>query len=268
MSTFTRSLPGGGLSISAIKYLAAALMVLDHIHQMFYFQGAPLWLSMAGRLVFPLFLFACVEGFAHTRSKKRYLSRLLLGSAAMPVLTTLLQQWISNEQVVLMNNAFSTFFVAGWYMLCWDILTGSGPLGKRFGKALALGLVPILCTLPLLAVAQLSTMEAVPLPLLRVLITLALMFPSPLTCEGGAAMAALGMAFYIFRRHRAIQLAALLLLSGITYIISGGYQWMMGFAAGILLLYNGQRGNGSRRFFYLFYPGHLAILYLLSCWTA
>ena len=28
--------------------------------------------------------------------------------------------------------------------------------------------------------------------------------------------------------------------------------------------YNGQRGTGSRWFFYWFYPGHLAALYVLS----
>lgn len=266
MKTNSLSLPGGGLSTSALKYLAAALMVLDHSHQMFYHMGAPLWLSMAGRMVFPLFLFTSAEGFAHTRSKGKYLARLGVGSAVMAAMTALLQQLIPNENVVLMNNAFSTFFVAGWYMLCWDVLTGSGPLGKRICKALALSLVPLLSALPLLAVAQLSTTDAVPLPLLRILITLGLMIPSLPFCEGGPAMAALGLAFYILRNHRLLQIGILLLLSGLTYIMGSGYQWMMGLASLVMLLYNGQRGHGSRRFFYIFYPAHIAVLYLLSCW--
>ena len=42
---------------------------------------------------------------------------------------------------------------------------------------------------------------------------------------------------------------------------------MAGFACLALLplsRYNGQRGNGSRWFFYWFYPGHLVALYALS----
>ena len=37
-----------------LKYLAIVLMFLDHIHQMFEGMGAPLWLTMLGRLVFPI----------------------------------------------------------------------------------------------------------------------------------------------------------------------------------------------------------------------
>lgn len=40
-----------GLSAAALKFLAAALMVLDHIHQMFAAAGAPVGLTMAGRAV-------------------------------------------------------------------------------------------------------------------------------------------------------------------------------------------------------------------------
>ena len=105
------------LSATALKLLAVVLMVMDHIHQMFVFAGAPLWLTMAGRLVFPIFLFAAAESFHYTHSRRRYLGRLLLASWGMTLLTFILQRLVPNEQVVLMNNAFSTFFVAGLYML-------------------------------------------------------------------------------------------------------------------------------------------------------
>lgn len=64
------------------------------------------------------------------------------------------------------------------------------------------------------------------------------------------------------RRRQLLALAACLLLC---YLPSSPL--MAGFACLALLplsLYNGQRGKGSRWFFYWFYPGHLAALYALS----
>ncbi len=40
-----------------LKYLAVALMFLDQIYQMFGVWGAPIWLTMLGRLSFPIFSF-------------------------------------------------------------------------------------------------------------------------------------------------------------------------------------------------------------------
>ncbi len=138
------------LNSTTIKLLAAAFMFLDHIHQMFASAGAPVWLTMAGRPVFPLFLFAAAESFHFTRSKKNYLKRLLFASWGMTLYTFLLQRAVPNENVVLMNNAFSTFFVAGLYMLFWDWFT-EGIAGRDFRKtviAVLCCLIPVLCALP------------------------------------------------------------------------------------------------------------------------
>ena len=42
------------------------------------------------------------------------------------------------------------------------------------------------------------------------------------------------------------------------------YEWMGAFAAVPMLLYNGQRGAGLKRLFYIFYPAHVYLLYALS----
>jgi hypothetical protein len=254
------------LDATGLKLLAAGLMLLDHIHQMFADAGAPVWLSMLGRLVFPIFLFAASESFHYTHSRKNYLLRLLLADCGMVLFTTVLQTVLPNEHVVLLNNAFSTFVVAGIWMLAWDELTAGVQAGKvrQILKAVLWGLLPILGALPVLAAAYWAGQGVLSGSLLQILVTIGLMIPNVLTCEGGAAMAALGVGFYILRRSRLWQMVLLVLLSAAVWRLGSGYQWMMGFAVLPLALYNGKPGRGYKSFFYLFYPLHIGILYVLS----
>jgi hypothetical protein len=110
-----------GLSGSAIKLIGAALMVCDHVHQMFAAQGAPLALTMLGRPVAPIFLFMCAEGFHYTRDKKKYMLRLLAGSWFMTLASALVSRLVPSD-IVLMNNIFATLFIATVYMLAIDLV--------------------------------------------------------------------------------------------------------------------------------------------------
>lgn len=254
------------LDATTLKFLAVILMVLDHIHQMFVSVGAPMWLTMAGRLVFPMFLFAASESFYYTHSKKKYLKRLLFASWGMTIFTFLLQTVLPNPDVVLMNNAFSTFFVTGLYMLGWDWLTAGirQKSPKEIGKAVVIFLVPILCAIPVYLVALLSFNENVPGSVIRLLARIALLIPNILAVEGGASFVALGLLFYIFRKHRAIQIVVLLALSMIVYLSGDTVQSLMALAAIPMALYNGERGKGMKNFFYIFYPAHIGLLYCIA----
>lgn len=108
------------LDATAIKVIAMILMVFDHVHQMYAAEGAPLWLTMLGRPVFPLFLFVAADSFYYTKNRKGYLKRLLYASWGMTVITTFVSTVFPNPNIVLMNNAFSTFFVMGLYVQFWD----------------------------------------------------------------------------------------------------------------------------------------------------
>lgn len=254
------------LDATTLKLVAVALMFLDHIHQMFVHVGAPMWLTMLGRPVFPIFLFVSAESFYHTRSKKKYLQRLLWASWGMTLFTVALQSVLPNDDIVLMNNAFSTFFIAVFYMMLWDLFMEGVQKKKpaRIGKAILCGFLPVLGTIPLFFVAGLSANENIPFPVIRALITVAMMVPNILTIEGGAAMAALGVGFYIFRKHRAMQIILLLAFSAVVYFTGDHIQWMMCFAAVPIALYNGEHGKGLKNFFYLFYPLHIGVLYIVS----
>lgn len=249
-----------------LKLFAVALMLLDHIHQMFLPFGAPIWLAYLGRPVFPLLLFLAADSFHYTHDRKAYLRRLLFGSWTMTIGNFLLQNLLSNREVVLMNNAFSTFFVAGLYMLFWDrFMDGVREKNrKKIVTSVLMCFIPILLSAPLFAVAQLSFNPDVPGWVIRSLAMVTLLVPNIMTAEGGFAMVALGAAFYVFRKWRWAQVFVLIALSGLVYKVGGGFQWMMVFAAIPMLLYNEEKGRGMKKFFYIFYPAHIWILYILS----
>jgi len=58
------------LNATTIKLIAVLLMAFDHIHQMYAWNGAPLWLTILGRPVFPMFLFISAESFHYTQSEE------------------------------------------------------------------------------------------------------------------------------------------------------------------------------------------------------
>jgi hypothetical protein len=248
------------LDATTLKIIAVILMVLDHIHQMWAHTGAPMWLTWLGRPVFPIFLFAISESFYYTRNRRKLLLRLLCASWLMTAINFVLGGFVlPNPSIILMNNAFTTFFVATLYMLFWDMLVKGVKerKAKSIIAAVLLCFVPILTMIPILFV---SNIEAPPSWLMRTLFFI----PNILLVEGGPLMVATGVLFYVFRRWRWAQIGVLAAVAALVFAVNPSIQWIMIFALIPMLLYNGEKGRGMKSFFYIFYPAHIYLLYIVA----
>ena len=250
-----------------LKYLAVALMFLDQIYQMFGSMGAPIWLTMLGRLSFPIFLFLAADSFHYTHDRMAFLRRLLYMSWFMIIGNAIIGSIFHNGSIGLTNNAFSTFFITGIFICSWDLLAKGlrDKSNKELIQGIGVFLLPILSSIPVVILSGIfETPHANPLFVQIVAFILSLV-PSIIMVEGGFVMVILGLLFYIFRTNRMAQIIVLVVISVIAHLFDPtGVQWMMIFAAIPMYFYNGERGSGNKNFFYIFYPAHIYLLWILA----
>ena len=280
METWTKK----GLDGTQIKTIALVLMVMDHLHYFFGFTGAvPEWFSMAARISAPLFLFCTVEGFAHTHDRKRYFLRIWAIGAGMAAVEffMLYGGWFRRgDGFYPMNAIFQDFVLLCivWQGMDWlkakhyvkGIAAIMAVVGWPFVVAAVLGVFPQIQQMPWASTA------------VAFLITSPLPMWTGIT-DGGWIYLLGGVVLYALRKHRKWQVAA---WSVVTFLgefvfvywqlrgqpdfvwmqmFTTYYEWFSVFAAGLMLLYNGQRGSGHKQLFYWFYPAHVYLLYGASC---
>lgn len=252
-----------GMSTFDIKVLGIVLMVIDHIHQMFAVMGAPHWLDWFGRPVATIFFFVSAVGFAHTSNRKKYLQRLLFGYWIMNAGSFIVQKLFSVGDMALSNNIFADLFIAVLTMYGIELIK-EGVKGKKGGKVaggLAMILLPFLATGVLAVLA--ASANAMPATIFMMIV------PNILMAENSLVLY-LAVGFYLLRNHRGFQCLLLAVTAGLfamsdpSALFTGNIQWMMIFAVIPMLLYNGEKGRGMRSFFYIFYPAHIWVLYIIA----
>ena len=227
------------LSGSWLKVLALLSMTCDHAAYIVlrYAAGSGVQLPIGsdtlhtlyflmrsvGRLAFPLFAFLVVEGFVHTRSRRRYGLGLLF-FALLSVVPWNLARYGTLFTLASQNVLFTLFL--GFLALC---------AARRWeeGKLSSLRIAAVLFTL--LAAARL------------------------LHTDYEAAGVGFILSLYVLRHSPALQAAIGFCILPV--------RWKAGLAFIPINLYNGRRGFIRGAFakyaFYLYYPLHLLLLYLI-----
>lgn len=239
-----------GLNGFQLKLIGLILMVLDHIYYFFSFKNIPIIFTWLGRIVAPIFVFTAVEGYHYTRSRGKYMLRLYIGFLFMNFGNSLMMAYLPRpDNLSISNNIFSTLFLIVLYISILEIIAKAKEEDNRFKKNLGIGLfiTPILLDWIIFLNSKSLTFLNNVIP--RISIT-----------EGGIVFVLIGIIMYEFRDNRRKQLGIYSFLS----LLFVGYQRLMIFAIPLLFLYNGEKGRGMKYLFYVFYPLHIYLLYILS----
>lgn len=253
-----------------LKLIGLFFMTLDHIHEFFEYSGnIPIEFKWVGRVVAPIFMFLTVEGYIHTRSKKKYILRLYIGSLVMSLGNYIIPLYLERpDEFIIRNNIFSTLLMIVLYMRIIDFLRESVIEKDNTRKLLSIlfMILPFVVGISVITIANVTSLEF-----------LKYIIPNIFLVEGGPILVLIGVIFYITRNdfHRLVKsylifcialLLGSLLESGfnIRELLFENYQWMMVFSLFFFDLYNGKKGRGLKYLFYIFYPTHIYVFYIIS----
>lgn len=236
-----------GLTGNQIKWIAIACMLIDHVAWAFvpFASVAGQLMHIVGRVTAPTMCFFIAEGYAHTRSVKKYALRLGIFAVISQFPFTLFEShkflfidWSAGTETF---SVIYTLFLSLLAVWAWDSIRS---------RTLRTAAVVGLCLLALPG---------------------DWMFFDILYC----------LIFWVYRgnfRQQAFWFAFTAVVEELFFTVSeaaaGASAFSQLFQLGVLLclpllaLYNGGRGGGrnSKWAFYIFYPAHLLAIGLIHTW--
>lgn len=211
---------------TTLKIIAMICMVSDHLGDNIFPEQT--WMRILGRLALPLFAFCISEGYIHTKDKKKYLKRLVLFSLISEIPFNLL----FNGTIIYLEhqNVILTFTIAILSLIVFDKITKNK---KKISYALGTFVVILFGVLALLLKTDYSFFAVL-----------------------------LVFIYYVFNNkgnnvRNIIGTIYQLLLRNVGIYIYGALSCIP------IFLYNGKKGKGIKWLFYIFYPGHMLIIYLI-----
>lgn len=229
-----------GLSSGALKLIAAISMVLDHVAcAMIKDEFLYSLFRYIGRLSFPIFCYVLVESFFYTSSKGKFLSRLIL----FAVISEIPYDLAIHKCMFYWDDQNVFWQLAAGVIVMWvssmikdecESLTSINYLKKYLG------------TQVMMFIAAGMGMAA--------------MYYFKVCYSYGGIL--LLLLFYYLREHLVWQLIANIVVN---IGLFGGNQVWAAFAVIPMALYNGKKGIINLKWgYYLFYPVHLLIIYIIS----
>lgn len=223
-----------------LKIIACFTMFIDHVGYIV-FDGHSSWFNYVGRLAFPIFAFQISEGYIYTHDVKKYLLRLILFAFISQIPFLLFHSIINNEPGL---NVIFTLFLGLIAIIIYD------KYNKFVGvfSAIIFGII-------------------------------AHFLNSDYSFYG----VGITFLFYVFNKNKCLLAISFIIatLMQYSYLILGYYNYGFEFLKNvfiiylpyfictifsiiIILCYNKKKGPNTRYLFYLFYPLHMILIYILS----
>lgn len=252
-----------------LKTIALVFMFADHLGE-FLPDVIPIGFRWLGRLSAPIFIFCVTESLIYTRNRKRYILRLYAGSVIMALGNTILNLIFPNAEVPLLNNIFATLVLIS-LIVCLLEEDSNRLIKLLIFSALQLAVIFISYMIVTTVQASQNLSNTV-----TFCYAIGGIFPNILFCDGSFLWIIMGILMYKLKGKKkafigmyiAFSLGQILLTIpygiGKDILLYTNYQWMMIAALPIILCYNGQRGKQIKQFFYIFYPVHIWLLFIVA----
>lgn len=258
------------MSTTALKVIALIAMVIDHIG--YFIPGTPEWFRWIGRIAIPIFIFTLVVGFQYTTNRRNYLIRLYMFNLGM-VFINLLINYIFRDFSIedLTTNFFAPLFLTVLiltllekkpklilYFFVWQVVTfafcvflADGIDFPSFNSPVANGQIwgSIL--------GNIFLVEGGPLP-----IVMGVLFHKVLNRKINIVVVVTLLSLCYF--YASYKWSHLINIWNKLIFAFPSYQWMMIASLPFILLYNNKKGAGMKYFFYIFYPVHIIIIYVIG----
>lgn len=220
-----------GLSNNTLKIIAMVSMLIDHIGLMIFPQYKIL--RIIGRLAFPIFAYMIAEGALYTRNRKKYFLLIFCMGAGCQAIYAIAMQSLYLNILLTFTLSIATIFSVDNF------------IDKKTRSSLILAVSTVLSVIFISVIAPEIFKEQgfhVDYGYLGVLFPVIVYYSKTKTAKIISAAAVLvAMAFI-----NEIQVYSL-------------------FAIPLLMLYNGKRGRLKLKYvFYIFYPLHLVVIYLID----
>ena len=235
---------------NTLKIIACLTMLIDHVG--FLLLPDLIWLRYIGRLSMPLFAFFIAEGCRYTSNKLRYFLQIFLLGVACQSVYIAEQAIFGTVRSFYLNIllTFSLSILLAYAYLYWEKNAESQNDKKtRLSAFLFIGAL-------LLVIGICEACKYVDSHTYY-----------QLTIDYGLPGILLSLAALLFKDRKkqflCFSFALVLFCLAVREITS--YSWFALFDIPLLAFYNGKKGKTRFKYgFYIFYPAHLALLYLIQ----